>query len=173
MVPVVTTERLILRDHRVGDLDDVAATWGDPEVVRHVGGVPSTREDSWARMLRYRGHWELRGFGFWLVCERATGRYVGDVGIATFERTVEPPIVEPEAGWVLARRAHGRGYATEAVQAALAWMDAHHPSVRIACMIDVGNTASLRVAEKCGFEFARDVVYKGAQGRVFMRTRGA
>jgi len=61
----------------------------------------------------------------------------------------------PEIGWVLAPQFHGRGYATEAVLAALAWGDGIALS-RSFCIIHPDHSASIRVAEKCGFvEFAR------------------
>lgn len=136
--------------------------WADTEVVRHIGGMPSTREEAWARILRYAGLWPLLGFGYWLVEERATGVFVGEVGFAVFRREVEPSLGgSAEAGWVLHPRAHGRGYATEAMQAALAWSDAGLGRHRSVCMVAPENAASLRVAGRCGYaEFAR-TTYKG------------
>jgi RimJ/RimL family protein N-acetyltransferase len=168
--PLLETDRLRLRGHRVGDFSDLAAMWGDPVVVRHIGGRPSTREESWSRLLRYGGLWPLLGFGIWAVEERATGRYVGDVGFADFQRDITPSFEgAPEAGWILPASAHGRGYATEAVRAALAWLDANLAGARAVCLIDPGNDASLRVASKCGFvEYAR-ATYKGEPGILLRR----
>ena len=108
LVPIVETERLILRGHRLADFADIVAMWADPEVTRFIGGTPSTREESWTRLLRYVGHWELMGFGFWSVRERATDRHVGDVGIGEFQREIVPVITDPELGWSLASWAHGK-----------------------------------------------------------------
>ena len=160
-VPLLTTARLIMRGHEATDLDATAAMWGDPEVVRHISGIPSTREEPWSRLLRYAGLWSLLGFGYWLVEERASGRFVGEVGLANFHRDIDPGLGDaPEAGWVLHPWAHGRGLATEALQAALGWADAHL-GARSVCMIAPDNATSLRVSEKCGYtEFAR-TIYKG------------
>ena len=73
-VPVLTTARLVMRGHRPSDLDASAAMWGDDAVGRHIGGKPSTREESWSRLLRYAGLWALLGFGYWLVEERKPAR---------------------------------------------------------------------------------------------------
>jgi RimJ/RimL family protein N-acetyltransferase len=131
--------------------------WADPEVVRFIGGRPFTREESWARLTRYVGHWALQGYGFWSLRERDTGRYVGEVGLADFKRDITPSLAgAQEMGWVLGKWAHGMGYATEAVKAALAWNENRFPGARLVCMIAPENAASLRVAEKCGFsEYAR------------------
>jgi RimJ/RimL family protein N-acetyltransferase len=155
--PELSTERLTMRGHRREDFEDCAAMWGDPVVTRFIGGKPSTREQAWARLLRYVGHWALLGFGYWVVCEKGTGRFVGEVGFANFKRDIEPPLGDdPEMGWVLAPWAFGKGFATEAVQAARVWMDEDFRAPRTVCMIDPENVASLRVAEKCGYrEFTR------------------
>src|SRR5690606_7603589 len=102
LVPVLETERLRLRGHAMPDFESVAAMWGDPEVVRFISGKPSTREESWARMLRYPGHWSLLGYGFWLIEEKESGRFVGEGGFADFMRAIEPPFDAPEQGWALA-----------------------------------------------------------------------
>lgn len=160
-VPVLETERLILRGPRRDDLDAYAAMWGDPAVTRHIGGRAFTREEVWARLLRDIGHWVALGHGFWIACEREGGRFVGAVGIADFQRDLDPPLEAPEAGWVLSPSAHGRGLATEAVGAVLAWADAHLDAPRTVCLIDPDNTASLRVAAKCGYGGAAPLTYKG------------
>lgn len=70
---------------------------------------------------------------------------------------------------MLARRCHGMGYATEAAQAAIAWLEGALGPQRTVCIIDDENRASLRVAEKLGYrEFAR-TEYKGARVVMFER----
>lgn len=150
--PRLETERLVLRETRAEDFEPSAALWGDERVVRHIGGKPSTPTDSWARMLRFPGLWALLGYGYWTLEERASGRFVGQVGFADFKRDLSVDITDtPEGGWVLAREAHGKGYATEAMKAALAWLDETVQPERSCCLIDPENTASIRVAEKLGY----------------------
>ncbi|WP_112663623.1 GNAT family N-acetyltransferase [Microvirga flavescens] len=169
-IPAVETPRLILRGHRREDFADSFAMWRSPEVFRFIGGKAPTREEAWARLLRYVGHWALLGFGYWVVEERETGRFIGEIGFANFMREIEPSLDDtPEIGWVIAPHAHGKGYATEAVKAALAWGDAHFSPRPTACIIDPANEASLRVAEKCGYrEFTR-TTYKDKPKTLFTR----
>jgi RimJ/RimL family protein N-acetyltransferase len=175
MPPVVLdTERLTLHPHRLEDFADSAALWADPVVVRHIGGKPFAEEASWGRLLRYIGHWQALGFGYWVVREKASGRFLGEVGFADFKRAVEPSLDgAPEMGWVLTPSAHGHGYATEAVNAALAWATQHFGAAqRTVCMIDPDNEASLKVAARCGFvEFAR-TSYGGAPV-ILLERKGA
>ena len=156
-IPVIESERLRMRPFRLADLDDYAAMWADPVVLKHIGIPPSPREQTWTRLLRAHGHWALMGFGFWAVEEVSTGRFVGEVGLAEFMRDIQPSLVgTPEIGWVLSRWSHGRGFATEAATAAIAWWDENRGGSRTVCIINPDNAASLRVADKCGYtEFAR------------------
>lgn len=150
--PTLETARLVLARHTPGHFEPLCAMWGDPEVVRHIGGTPSTPRESWMRMLSYRGLWSMLGYGYWAVTEKASGRYAGDVGFADFHRDMEPSIRgQPEAGWALCPWAQGRGYATEALTAALAWLDGTVRSERSVCIIAPGNLASIRVAQKLGY----------------------
>jgi len=181
--PALDTARLTLRGHTAADFAECAALWADPVVTRHVGGRPLTPEEVWARVLRYAGSWALLGFGYWVVRDRDTGRLVGEVGLADFRRALDPPPPPgPEVGWALAPWAHGRGLATEAVRAALAWSDAHLVGAadgaagdgahRTICLIAPANDASLRVAARCGYRLAMRTTYRGEETLVHERVGG-
>ena len=150
--PVIDTPRLRLRAHRPDDLDASLAMWGDPAVTRFIGGRPFTREEVWGRLLRYSGMWAFMGHGFWAIEDKATGELVGDVGVMEARRDIKPSFEgEPEVGWALSPRIHGRGYATEAVGAALGWADAQLAVSTLVCIISPENTPSIRIASKFGF----------------------
>ena len=171
-VPVIETDRLKMRGHRLDDFVDCTAMWADPIVTRHIGGKPFSEEETWARFLRYIGHWSLMGFGYWAIEEKETGGFVGELGFADFKRDMEPSIKGvPELGWVLASTAHGKGYATEAVRAAVAWGETHFGPVRTVCIIHPDNLASIRVAEKCGYKEVQRTTYKGHATLLFNRMR--
>jgi RimJ/RimL family protein N-acetyltransferase len=167
--PRIETERLILRPHGVTDFTAMAAMWADPIVVRHIGKQPSSGEQTWARLLRYAGHWALLEYGFWAIEDKANGKLAGEVGVADFKREVDPPIEDPETGWVLAPWAHGKGYATEALRAVLAWADARFPATQ--CVIDLDNAASRNVAAKCGYSEIARTTYHGDALIILRRHR--
>ena len=148
--PILTTARLTLAGHAAGDLDDLAAMWADPGVYAMIGGQPRSREEVWIRLLRSVGQWTLFGYGAWVLRETATGRLVGDIGLIEARRAIDPAIDAPEMGWALATPAQGRGYAKEALDAVLAWSDAHGLA-RTMCIIDPDNAASIRLAGRIGY----------------------
>ena len=161
-IPQLETERLTLRGPTLQDFPELYAMWSDPEVVRTIPAKPFGEEECWTRLLRYVGHWEVMGFGYWVVREKSSGGYVGDVGFADYKRAVDPPIHGiPEIGWVLAASSHGRGYATEAARAVIEWGAQHFGDVRTVCLIHPENTRSMRVAEKLGYrECARPTYHE-------------
>jgi RimJ/RimL family protein N-acetyltransferase len=168
--PVLETPRLKLRSHRIEDFADLAAMWADPGVTRHIGGKPATSEESWTRLLRYAGHWELLGFGYWAIEEKQSGKYIGETGFADYRRVIESDLKDlPEIGWVIASAFQRKGYATEAVQAVVAWGDAHFGNTRTTCLIEPANAPSIRIAEKCGYREYQRTEYKGQPAIVFIR----
>jgi RimJ/RimL family protein N-acetyltransferase len=168
--PAIETARLTLRGHRTEDLPECASMWSHPEVTRHIGGRPFSEEEVWGRVLRYIGHWTALGYGYWALREKSTGRFVGELGFADFKRDIQPPLEAPEIGWALSPWAHGKGYATEAVQAAVAWGDGHL-APRTVCLISPANRASIRVADKCGYvEYGR-TTYKGEPTILYERLK--
>ena len=170
--PRIETERLILRETRVSDFDGCVKLWADERVVRHIGGQPSTPTASWARMLRFPGLWALLGYGYWTL-ETKDGVFVGQVGLADFKRDITVDVHgAPETGWVLSPDHHGKGYATEAMTAVLAWADECLDASRTCCLIDPGNTASIRVADKLGYRDVEPATLAGADTLVFWRPRG-
>lgn len=153
--PQLETARLRLRPHRLADFDAMHAMWADPATTRYISGIPSTTEQSWHRLLRYAGHWQLLGFGYWLIERRADGAFVGEAGFADFRRAFAPPqpetVGEPEAGWVLRPEMQGHGYATEALTAMVAWAERHTTWASSFCIISPEHTASQRLAGRLGF----------------------
>lgn len=155
---VLETERLQLRRHQVSDFEASCRLWGNDEVTRYIGGRPSTPEEVWSRLLRYAGHWDLLGYGYFAVVEKRSGAMIGEFGLADFLRSIDPPLTDPEAGWVLHPDHHGKGFATEALTALLAWAD-RRKMTRTCCLIDPENTPSLRLARRLGYVEEKTVSY--------------
>jgi RimJ/RimL family protein N-acetyltransferase len=172
--PQIITERLILRPHMAADHDDCLRLWTDPAVMRFFGGKPSTADEVWNRVLRYAGLWSLLGYGYWAITDRDSGAYLGEAGLANFERPIEPTLGQvPETGWALRGEAHGRGLATEAMNAILDWADTNLDQATTCCIIEPANKASVRVARKLGYEFDHKARLRGHEIEVFTRPRRA
>lgn len=169
---MIVTPRLLLRRHRLNDLLDTAVLFGDAGLMRFIGGTALCAEDVWNRLLRYAGHWALFGFGLFAIEERSTGRFVGEAGFAHFHRGLGERFDPfPEAAWILAADVHGRGYALEAMTAALAWLDERDCGPRSVCIIHPDNLASRRLAAALGYHVQEQRSYRNAPTLLHERLR--
>ncbi len=151
---LIETERLLLRELVMADLDEFVALHRDPEVVRFVRALDRAQAEE--RLQANEQEWEQRGHGMLAVLERDSGRFLGRVGLKYW-----PQFQETEAGWLLRRDAWGHGYATEASRACLDWGIATLPIPYITAMIAPENTRSTRVAQRLGFKPVREDVLLG------------
>ena len=169
-IPIFETERLRLRGHRAVDFPAVAAMWSDPIVNRYTTGKPLSGDEAWGKALRDAGLWPVFGYGYWVIEEKATGEFMGETGFAEFHRDIQPPLTGmPEIGWILHSRFHGKGYATEAVRAAVQWGDEHLAAQQMCCIIQLENAASIRLAEKVGFRESHRTTYKAHEVLTMLR----
>jgi|tagenome__1003787_1003787.scaffolds.fasta_scaffold20323091_1 RimJ/RimL family protein N-acetyltransferase len=162
---IVETRRLTLRRFRAeGDLDAFAAVCADAEVMRFIGtGRTLTRTETRGLLATIERHWDDHGFGLWAV--DVDGEVAGFCGLAipSFLPQVLPAV---ECGWRLGRPWWGRGLATEAAQAALAWGWSELGLQAVVSIIAAGNARSVRVAGKLGMRRGRDRLHPGTRRRV-------
>jgi RimJ/RimL family protein N-acetyltransferase len=142
--PTLETERLLLRLPRIGDFDRYAEMVADPQAARFIGGT-LLRAPAWRKFLQMPGAWALQGFAMFSVVEKASGRWLGQMGPWRPEGWPGN-----EIGYAFHPDAWGQGYTVEAGVAArdwafetLGWDDVIH-------CIDPGNVASQKVAMRLG-----------------------
>jgi RimJ/RimL family protein N-acetyltransferase len=135
--------------------------------MRYVGERgPLSREDAWRQLAMLIGHWHLRGFGMWAVEERVTGAFVGRVGLHYPEGWPDR-----ELAWALARPFWGRGYAYEAASAALTFAFQTLSWPRVVSLIDPANIRSIRLAERLGERYHREVMIRAHPVRLYALSR--
>jgi RimJ/RimL family protein N-acetyltransferase len=147
-----STERLDMwrpaaRDH--AGLVDLLA---DDEVRQHLGNRPTGATEEFNRLCRNAGSWALFGYGIFTCRARGMDEVLGICGVFHSWRGFGDRLDDtPEIGWIFARQTWGKGLASEAARASLAWFDTAFPGRRVACMINDTNLPSLAVAGKLGF----------------------
>ena len=141
-IPVLTTDRLILREPREADFPAMLAFNDSPRAV-HLGGSIERRW-IWRGLLANIGHWALRGYGFYSVDTRA-GDFIGRIGVIYHDGWPEP-----ELAWHLFDGHEGRGYAQEAALAAQADYHARLSSAPLISMIATDNARSEALALRLG-----------------------
>jgi RimJ/RimL family protein N-acetyltransferase len=143
-MPVLLTERLLLRPLRSEDAEAWYAFHADPVTMRHLGGV-QPRSVAWRGLCAMAGAWSIRGFSMFAVTLRDTGEWIGRVG--PWQPEGWPGT---EIGWGLASRFAGQGFAREAAVATidyavdvLGWTDIIHT-------IAPDNSESIALAQRLG-----------------------
>lgn len=152
------TERLGLRPWAGSDADELCALASE-----RGNGAPAVergREVIAAALAATAA----TGLALLPVRRRAEGDFIGYCGLTVGRSTVE----EPEIAYELLRRAHGRGYATEAARAVLGAAAATGRE-RLWATVRTWNTPSFRVLEKLGFE--RDHLSADDRGELVWLTR--
>jgi RimJ/RimL family protein N-acetyltransferase len=162
-IPVLETPRLRLRRPDLRDFDAYAALCADPEVMRYIGdGLPQNRRRAWQALTSMLGHWAVRGYGQFAVESKATGAFLGRVGL------YEPdPWPGTELGWALAREHWGQGFAPKAAAAVRDWAFSALRIPRLVSVIMPENHPSIRVAEKLGERFAHEDKIDGTAVRIY------
>jgi len=77
-VPVIETDRLILREHRLADFDPITVHW-ESDRTRWTGG-PHNRKRAWEVFSMDCAQWHLSGYGMWILQDKASGTTAGWVG---------------------------------------------------------------------------------------------
>ena len=148
-IPTIETERLRLRALSLADFE-LEAEFFASERSAHVGGK-MPREQVWRWMASVIGHWAFRGYGFFGVEEKSSGRFLGHVGPWYPEGWPEP-----ELGWTMMNGAEGKGFAHEAALASRAFAYDNLGWDTAISMILHGNARSIALAERLGARLESD-----------------
>ncbi len=166
-MPILGTERLLLREFVLEDVDALALVLSDPETMRY---YPATLDRAgvveWIR--RNRRRYVDAGHGLWAMVLKSSGELVGDCGLT---RQAVDGTEEIEIGYHVRRDLWGRGYAPEAARACQEYGFGRLGADRLISLIRPENLASRRVAEKTGLSLWKEVVWRGLPHHVYMIRR--
>jgi len=159
------TERLVVRPWRLdeGDLASAFEMYGDPEVVKYIGGrlqpsLEATRTFMEGLVARFVG----TPYGGFPVVEKASGQVVGVVLLEPLPDRERVPTEDVEVGWHLARRVWGRGFATEAARGLLHYGFEQLGHERLLAVVEPPNARSSAVARRLGMRhLGRTEAYYG------------
>jgi RimJ/RimL family protein N-acetyltransferase len=161
--PILETDRLVLRPLFEADAGFVLRLLNEPSFLKHIGdkGV-RTREDA----VAYIHDGPMRsyarfGFGLYLVALRATNRPIGLCGLLRREA-----LEDVDVGFAFLPDARGKGYAFESAAAVLAYGRASLGLTRIVAIAAPENDASIRLLQKLGFAFERQICLPGDEKAV-------
>ena len=149
--PILTTERLILRNLRAKDLDELFDYRNDPRSNQYQRGQFRDR-DALEKLIARRANDALDGIhsGQFAVALREDDSLIGEISMP-----VNADVIT--LGYTLSYKHHRKGYATEILSALLARLRELNPHCTFIAQIEPENRASLALIHKLGFrEIARD-----------------
>lgn len=160
-IPELETPRLILRGPQPDDYPNFKATFTSYRA-RFMGG-PLNAYETWMLYAAEIGHWEIRGFGMWMIHDKVTGETLGMAG--GWQPAKWP---EREIAWIIWPEKAGKGYALEATNEARRFFYDKRGWDGAVSYIDPKNLDSIRLAERLGAKIDKsaasidgsDVVYR-------------
>ena len=165
-MPQIETERLHLRMPTPQDVDDIAALFADPDVMRFIGleaGAILSRAETESTVEKMIAFWTRTGFGRWAVIDKETRKLIGLCGLRLLDGT-------PELFYLFAKATWGKGLATEAASAALRYGFEELQFERIIAVIRPGNTISQKVVKKIGMKYEKELNHDGVDGVCYVAT---
>jgi RimJ/RimL family protein N-acetyltransferase len=166
-MPEIETARLRLRMLNWHDVDDLAAIFADPEVMKFIGieaGTTLSREETEDTLEKMIAFWARNEFGRWAVCDKTSGKLIGLCGLRLLDET-------PELFYLFAKASWGKGFATEAASATLRYGFEELHFDRIVAVIRPGNEISVNVVKKIGMRYEASVKPYGVDGACYATTR--
>ena len=164
---VIQTERLIIREFQVLDIEALAQIMAKAEVMQYsLDGVLSTKKTA-VKIQSFLDSYQKNGYGKWAVIHRESARLIGYCGIAVEEIEAK---LENELGYRLDSDFWGQGLATEAANACLKYAFDKLNLDRVLGIVEPENHASIRVLEKIGMEFMKESTWRGKVVYIYRRN---
>lgn len=168
-IPWIDTKRLRLRGFRQGDLSTFMLILQDREVLKYLPRTEpwsTTVTKTWLASQAH--HWRKHGFGWWIVVEQSTDAVLGWCGLRRLQETGEVELL-----YMLGRSAWGKGYASEAAVASVAYAF-HKTSLQaLIGLVHPDNAASIQVLHKVGMRRKDRCSYFGLTLEKYRLTRAA
>ena len=155
---ILVTERCVVRELSLDDMDDLFELYEDGEIDKYTDPLYSYEEEKEFQRAYIENMYRYFGYGLWLVFLKETGELIGRAGLEHREYHEE---IELELGYIIGTKYQGQGLATEICEAILEYAKENTGFERINTLIEEGNTASEHLSQKLGFSHAEDFELDG------------
>lgn len=153
---ILRTERCILRELCMEDMDALFALYGKPGVTDYVEPLYERAQEEEYQRAYIENMYGYYGYGMWLVIEGKMGKVIGRAGLERREEALE-------MGYIIAPEYQRQGYGYEVCRGILAWAAEHLDDPQLQCLVRPGNHASAALLHKLGFVEAGRTVQDGKE----------
>lgn len=162
---ILETERLLVRETTVADVDAFYRIYAEPSVTAYMETLCGDWDEEIAYIEDYINTvYAFYGYGMWTVLEKESGSVIGRAGISRREG-----YDLPELGFVIGVPWQGRGYAYEVCAAVLDYARQELEMEKVQALVRPENERSARLCEKLGFAFRRETQEDGITYRLFVK----
>ena len=150
---ILETDRLIVRESTVDDVDEFYKIYSTPETTLYTEPLFEDSADEKAYMEKYiREIYGFYGMGIWTLVLKETEKVIGRAGI-----TVKDGYDAPEIGYVLGKEYRGKGLASEACKGIIDYVSKNYNFDKIQALSIKENLASHNLLTRLGFKYECDV----------------
>lgn len=151
---ILETNRLILRHQVLDDIDDLFTLYCDLDIVKYIPDAPRNYEETREELeWHMNGHPKHPELGLWATIHKETGKFIGRCGLLPWTIDGQDEI---EVAYLISKAYWKQGLGTEAAQAILNYGFEELNLMRLICLIDKENLASIKVAENIGMMFEKE-----------------
>jgi RimJ/RimL family protein N-acetyltransferase len=163
---ILETDRLLLRELNPNDAEDFYQLNLNPNVIKYTGNSAFKSVEEAKRFLENYQDYTLNGYGRWAVINKISNKFIGWSGLKFGEMENETDI-----GFRFFEEEWGRGYATESAFACLHYGFEKLNLNRIVGRAMKENIASIKVLEKIGLEYEKDVEFDGKEAVIYKKVK--
>lgn len=161
---ILTTQRCVVREMTVQDLDALYTLYEDPMTKQYMEPLyPPQKEFEYVKSY-IQNRYRYFGYGMWLIVQKESGRVIGRAG---FDEVEVNGRVETEFGYLIAADLRRQGYAKEVCTALLQYGKQYHAFEEVTCRIAVSNIPSITLAESLGFVYEQELWQENKQLRQY------
>ncbi len=161
---IVETARLLLRELEPSDASALHPVFSDLRATRFTLRINSEVAETLAWIEAIRKNYIKRGFSVWAVVRKNDNILLGYCGCSIIQLHGKE---QCEVGYRIIPSCWGQGFATEALFASIDYAFAKLSFTRLVALIQPGNIASIRVAEKAGMTYECETVYEGVPMKLY------
>lgn len=163
---VAQTERLIIRETTLEDLDRLYEIYSEPSITEYTENLYEDREREEEFTRSYiENMYKFYEYGVWSVCLK-DGYLIGRAGIC--HRKIDSRL-ELELGYIIDKKYQRQGYATEALKAIIAYAKERLDVKQLNAFIQTGNTASIELIKSFGFEYVLEQKIAGKMHEMYRK----
>jgi len=162
MERIIETERLYLREFMLKDASALFKMNSNPNVLQYTGDAPFKSTTATESFIKNYNHYESYNMGRWAVCGKKQGEFLGWCGLK-----YHPEEDYIDIGYRFSEKHWNKGFATEATKGVLSYAFNVLRIQDIYAYVDKRNHGSMKVAEKSGLTFLKEVLHEGNPTNIY------